>query len=206
MARQLTESTLVLASHNSGKLREIKALLAPFALTVISAGDLDLPEPDETETTYTGNAQLKARAAAIASGFPALSDDSGFEMLALNKDPGLYSARWAGQDKNFMAAMERVHQEFTETGSDDRRCRFVCALSIVWPDGHDETVEGIIDGDFIWPPRGNRGFGYDPIFQLSGTDQTFGEADPDWKHSVSHRARAFDQLLERCFQETPKTS
>jgi XTP/dITP diphosphohydrolase len=206
MARQLTEKTLVLASHNSGKLREIKALLAPFAITVISAGDLGLPEPDETETTYKGNAQLKARAAAIASGHPALSDDSGFEMLALDKDPGLYSARWAGPDKNFMAAMERVHQKFTESDSDDRRCRFVCALSIVWPDGHDETVEGIIDGEFIWPPNGDRGFGYDPIFRLNGTDLTFGEADPEWKHSVSHRALAFAQLLERCFQETPKTS
>jgi XTP/dITP diphosphohydrolase len=206
MARQLTEKTLVLASHNSGKLREIKALLAPFAITVISAGDLGLPEPDETETTYKGNAQLKARAAAIASGHPALSDDSGFEMLALDKDPGLYSARWAGPDKNFMVAMERVHQEFTESGSNDRRCRFVCALSIVWPDGHDETVEGIIDGEFIWPPRGDRGFGYDPIFRLNGTDLTFGEADPAWKHSVSHRALAFAQLLERCFQETPKAT
>ena len=206
MARQLTEKTLVLASHNSGKLREIKALLAPFAITVISAGDLGLPEPDETETTYKGNAQLKARAAAIASGHPALSDDSGFEMLALDKDPGLYSARWAGPNKNFMAAIERVHQEFSESGSDDRRCRFVCALSIVWPDGHDETVEGIIDGEFIWPPRGDRGFGYDPIFRLNGTDLTFGEADPEWKHSVSHRALAFAQLLERCFEETPKVT
>ncbi|MCE2517804.1 MAG: RdgB/HAM1 family non-canonical purine NTP pyrophosphatase [Alphaproteobacteria bacterium] len=206
MARQLTENRIVLASHNSGKVREIRELLAPFAVEVVSAGELDLPEPDETETTYKGNAILKAKAAALASGLPALSDDSGFELMAINKDPGIYSARWAGPDKDFGLAMEKVNTAFEASGSDDRHCRFICALSLVWPDGHDETVEGIIDGDFVWPPRGTNGFGYDPIFQLKGHEQTFGEVDPEWKDSVSHRAKAFAQLLDRCFRDTPKGS
>lgn len=204
MSRQLTEQTLVVASHNQGKLREIRDLLKGFALTVKSAGELGLPEPDETEDTYTGNAILKAKAAALASGFPALSDDSGFELMAINKAPGLYSARWAGPDKNFDHAMQKVWDAYQASGSDNRHARFVCALSIVWPDGHDETVEGIIDGSFVWPPRGKNGFGYDPVFVLDGHDQTFGEVDPEWKHSVSHRAKAFAQLLERCFSETPR--
>ena len=205
MPRQLTEQTLVLASHNQGKLREIRELLAPYAVTVTTVGELGLPEPDETENTYTGNAILKAKAAALASSFPALSDDSGFEMMALDKDPGLYSARWAGPNKDFAMAMQKVQDAFVASGSTDRHCRFVCALSIVWPDGHDETVEGIIDGEFIWPPRGDRGFGYDPVFQLNGDDRTFGEVDPAWKHDNSHRAKAFALLLERCFQDTPKS-
>jgi len=206
IARQLTDEKLVLASHNKGKLREIRDLLKPFALEVISAGDLNLPEPDETEDTYVGNAILKAKAAAMASSFPALSDDSGFELMAINKAPGLYSARWAGPDKDFGMAMQKVYDGFVASGSDNRDCRFVCALSIVWPDGHDETFEGIIDGQFVWPPRGSHGFGYDPVFQLNGTDKTFGEVDPAWKHSVSHRAKAFEQLLDRCFRDTAKVN
>ena len=209
MPRQLKEPRIVLASHNPGKVKEIRELLAPFAVEVVSAADLNLPEPDETEDSYTGNAILKARAAALASGLPALSDDSGFELMAINKDPGIYSARWAGPQKDFGLAMEKVNAAFQASGSTDRHCRFVCALSLVWPDGHDETVEGIIDGEFVWPPRGNRGFGYDPVFQLNGQDQTFGdqsfgEIDPALKDRVSHRARAFAQLLERCFGDTPK--
>ena len=204
MTRQLTEPTLIVASHNEGKVREIRELLKVFAITVKSAGELDLPEPDETEETYTGNAILKAKAAAIGSGMPALADDSGFELMAINKAPGLYSARWAGPDKDFGFAMNKVNDAFIASGSKDTHCRFVCALSIVWPDGHDETVEGIIDGDFVWPPRGENGFGYDPVFVLKGETKTFGEVDPEWKHSVSHRAKAFAQLLDRCFAETPK--
>ena len=204
MTRQLTEPTLIVASHNEGKVREIRELLKVFAITVKSAGELDLPEPDETEETYTGNAILKAKAAAVASGMPALADDSGFELMAINKAPGLYSARWAGPDKDFGFAMNKVNDAFIASGSEDTHCRFVCALSIVWPDGHDETVEGIIDGDFVWPPRGENGFGYDPVFVLRGETKTFGEVDPEWKHSVSHRAKAFAQLLDRCFAETPK--
>ena len=147
---------------------------------------------------------LKAKAAALASGMPALADDSGFELMAINKAPGLYSARWAGPNKDFGFAMQKVNEAFIASGSDNTHARFVCALSIVWPDGHDETVEGIIDGDFVWPPRGENGFGYDPVFVLKGEDKTFGEVDPDWKHSVSHRAKAFEQLLTRCFADTPK--
>jgi len=202
--RQLTESCLVVASHNQGKVREIRDLLAPFALKIASVAELDLPEPEETEKTYRGNAKLKAAAAASASGMPALSDDSGFEVAAINNSPGLYSARWAGPEKDFSMAMEKVHASFLASGSQDKNCRFVCALSLVWPDGHDETVEGTIDGEMVWPPRGNRGFGYDPMFRPIGHDLTFGECDQDWKHQVSHRANAFDQLLKRCFVETPK--
>jgi XTP/dITP diphosphohydrolase len=151
-----------------------------------------------------GNAILKARAAAMASNLPALSDDSGFELMAINKAPGLFSARWAGPNRDFGHAMKKVHDAFMASGSKSTDCRFVCALSIVWPDGHDETVEGIVEGDFVWPPRGKNGFGYDPVFVLKGESQTFGEVDPEWKHSVSHRAKAFTLLLERCFIKTPK--
>jgi XTP/dITP diphosphohydrolase len=204
LPRQLTERTLVIASHNEGKIREICELLKAFALDVKSAGEIELPEPDETEDTYKGNAILKARAAALASSLPALADDSGFELMAINKDPGLHSARWAGPNKDFSHAMQKVHDAFLASGSEDTHCRFVCALSIVWPDGHDETVEGIIDGDFVWPPRGEHGFGYDPVFVLRGESQTFGEISPERKHSISHRAKAFALLLERCFVQAPK--
>ncbi len=202
--RQLTEPRLVVASHNSGKVREIRELLAPFALEVASATELSLPEPEETEKTYRGNAKLKAAAAAKASGLPALSDDSGFEVTAINNAPGLYSARWAGPEKDFTMAMNKVHASFVASASQDTRCRFVCALSIVWPDGHDETVEGHIEGEMVWPPRGDKGFGYDPMFRPLGHELTFGECDPNWKHEVSHRADAFRQLLKRCFAETPR--
>jgi XTP/dITP diphosphohydrolase len=204
MPRQFTEQTLIVASHNQGKVREIRELLNAFRLDVKNAAEINLCEPDETEDTYKGNAILKARAAAMSSGLPALADDSGFELMAINKDPGLHSARWAGPDRNFNHAMEKVYNAFLASGSSDTHCRFVCALSVVWPDGHDETVEGIIDGDFVWPPRGENGFGYDPIFVLKGEDQTFGEIDPECKRRVSHRAKAFALLLERCFGQTPK--
>lgn len=204
MPRQLIEEQLVIASHNQGKLGEIRNLLQIFAIDIKSAGELGLPEPEEIEQTYRGNAILKAKAAAIASGFPALADDSGFEVLALNKAPGLYSARWAGPDKNFDRAMQKVHDVYQDSGVDDPRARFVCALAIVWPDGHEEAVEDAIDGHFVWPPRGKKGFGYDPIFVLDGQNKTFGEVDPEWKDRVSHRAKAFTHLLNRCFIETPK--
>lgn len=204
--RQLTQTTLVVASHNGGKIREFKTLLAPFALTIKNAGELNLPEPEETETTYKGNAILKARMAAEASGWPALGDDSGFEVMAINKDPGIYSARWAGADKDFDAGMQRVHKALLASGSSNRQCRFVCALSLVWPDGHDETVEASIDGDFVWPPRGKNGFGYDPVFQHHGHDLTFGELDPSHKDKISHRHKAFENLARRCFQSRLQNS
>ncbi len=198
-ARRLIETRLVVASHNPGKVREIGELLAPRGLTVVSAGELGLPEPEETGDSFTANAELKALAATRASGLPALADDSGFCLAALGGDPGIYSARWAGPDKDFGVAMEKVWSALSASGSSDRRAWFMCALTLAWPDGHVETVEGRVDGAAVWPPRGGNGFGYDPMFVPEGYDQTFGEVDSDWKHSVSHRAVAFRKLVERCF-------
>lgn len=197
--RKLAGETLVLATHNPGKVREIGELLAPYGMTVVSAGDLGLPEPEETGTTFIANAELKALAAATASGKPALADDSGFCVAALDGDPGIYSARWAGPSKDFSIAMELVHAKMVESGSDDTRAWFTCALTLAWPDGHCESVEGYVHGTAVWPPRGDKGFGYDPMFVPDGHDLTFGEVDSEWKHSVSHRADAFAKLVERCF-------
>lgn len=196
--RIFTGDTLVIATHNKGKLREIAELLAPFAATFRSAGELGLPEPEETGDSFKANAELKALAAAKASGHVALADDSGLAVVALNGAPGIYSARWGGEAKDFNLAMARVNEEL---GSNpDRRAYFVCALSLAWPDGHVETVEGRVDGSIVWPPRGERGFGYDPIFTPNGHDVTFAEMEPAAKHAMSHRADAFRQLTARCFK------
>jgi XTP/dITP diphosphohydrolase len=189
--------TLVLASHNAGKLREIAALLGPYGVKVVSAGDLGLAEPVEDAPDFAGNARIKALAAATASGLPALSDDSGFCVAALNGAPGVFSARWAGPSKDFGAAMAEVQQRIG--GTLDRRAWFVAALCVAWPDGHTETFLGRIDGTCVWPPRGDKGFGYDPMLVPAGGQQTFGEMDPDAKHAVSHRARAFAQVVTSCF-------
>ena len=199
--RPFTNSKLVIATHNPGKLPEIAAFLDGFGISLISAGELGLAEPDETETSFTGNAILKARAAALASGMPALADDSGLAVNALNGDPGIYSARWAGPQKDFTLAMQKVEDALQASGATDRRAAFMCALSLVWPDGHDETVEGTVKGALVWPPRGNNGFGYDPVFVADGYDITFGEMEPDAKHAIGHRADAFAKLLQRCFQQ-----
>jgi XTP/dITP diphosphohydrolase len=199
MARKFAEDRLVIASHNAGKVREIGALLAPFSVEVISAGQLDIEEPEETETTFTGNATLKAHFSAKASGLPALSDDSGLVVPALNGDPGIYSARWGGPEKDFNLAMRKVEEALQASGSDDRSAYFICALCLAWPDGHEEIFEGRVDGTLVWPGRGDRGFGYDPIFVPDGFDITFGEMDPDAKHGMSHRADAFNQLVDACF-------
>lgn len=196
MSRQFTGDTLVIASHNKGKVREIAELLGAYVAHFPSAGELNLPEPEETETTFIGNAELKARAAATGSGLPALADDSGLVVPALGGAPGIYSARWAGPDKDFSVAMRRVE---TELGDGDTSAYFVCALTLAWPDGHTESVEGHIRGRLVFPGRGDRGFGYDPIFIMEGRDVTFAEMDPDEKHRVSHRADAFAQLVARCF-------
>jgi XTP/dITP diphosphohydrolase len=164
---------------------------------VLAAGDLGLPEPEETGRTFTANAVLKARAAAEAGGHPALADDSGLEVAALEGAPGILSARWAGPDKNFARAMERIAQELG--AGRDRRANFTCALALAWPDGHVECFEGRVFGDIVWPPRGDRGFGYDPIFQPDGHAITFAEMDPDAKHAISHRAEAFRRLVAACF-------
>ncbi|WP_135211968.1 RdgB/HAM1 family non-canonical purine NTP pyrophosphatase [Vitreimonas flagellata] len=186
---------LVVASHNAGKVREIGALLAPLGVEAVSAGDLGLPEPEETETTFVGNAALKARAAAEASGLPALADDSGLEVFGIGGDPGVYSARWAGPNKDFGFAMQRVHEELQKRGATDFSARFVCVLAMAEPDGAVETFEGEARGMIVWPPRGTKGFGYDPIFQPNGLDRTFGEMSHDEKLPMTHRARAFEKLL-----------
>lgn len=188
--------TIVVASHNQGKVREIRALLAPFGLTTISASELDLAEPDETEDSYAGNARLKAIAAATASGHAALSDDSGIDVFALDGQPGIHAARWAEDEdgnRDFMRAMERVQRELGEGA--DRGARFVCALCLAFPDGETRVYEGDCHGEIVWPPRGKRGFGYDPIFVMDGDSQTFAEIDPEEKHAKSHRAAAFAKFL-----------
>lgn len=197
MARRFTESDLVIASHNPGKVREISDLLRRFDVAVMSAGDLGLGEPEETESTFVGNAVLKAKASACGANRPALADDSGLAVTALDGAPGIYSARWAGPGKDFSIAMNRVQQELGDTA--DRSAHFVCALALAWPDGHVETFEGRVDGTLSFPPRGEKGFGYDPIFVPEGYDITFAEMDPQKKHAMSHRADAFQQLVEACF-------
>jgi XTP/dITP diphosphohydrolase len=196
-ARKLAAGKLVVASHNPGKVREIAELLAPFGFEVVSAGDLGLEEPEETGTSFAANAELKAVAAARATALPALADDSGLEVAALGGAPGIYSARWAGAGRDFGAAMDRVRKEMAATGTPDTTAHFVCALSIAWPDGHVETVEGEVTGHLVFPPRGANGFGYDPIFVADGHKQTFGEMDPAAKHAISHRADAFRKLTAR---------
>jgi len=198
MVRKLARGQkLLLASHNTGKLREIEALLLPLRIEVISAAAFGLSEPSEDAPDFTGNARIKALAAATASGLPALSDDSGFCVAALHGAPGVYSARWAGPSKDFAAAMATVHQRIDDNL--DRRAWFIAALCIAWPDLHTQTFVGRIDGAITWPPRGGRGFGYDPMFVPVGCQQTFGEMNPDDKHAISHRARAFAQVLASCF-------
>ena len=198
MSRHLTEKRLVVASHNPGKVREIADLIAPFAIEAISATDLALGEPEETEPTFIGNALIKAHAAAQASGLPALSDDSGLCVDALCGDPGVLSARWAGPRKDFRDAMQKVHERLRDSGTKDRAAHFVCALAIAWPDGHAETFEGRVTGAIAWPPRGTLGFGYDPMFVPEGYSVTFGEMRPSQKHAMSHRARAFAKFVEAC--------
>lgn len=200
MARRFEGGRLAIASHNKGKVREIGDLLAPFGVEAVSAADLDLPEPEETGATFVANAELKARAAAKAANLPALADDSGLEVAALGGRPGIHSARWAGPAKDFGAAMKKVEDEIA--GNGDRRANFACALALCWPDGHCETFLGRVDGRLVWPPRGAKGFGYDPIFVADGMTRTFAEIEPDAKHAISHRADAFRKLVAACFAES----
>jgi XTP/dITP diphosphohydrolase len=186
---------LIVASHNAGKVREIAALLAPLGVDAISAASLGLPEPEETESTFAGNAALKARAAAEASGLPALSDDSGLEVFALGGDPGVYSARWAGVDRDFGFAMERVWRELQQQGNANRAARFICVLALASPSGDVQTFEGEARGEIVWPPRGDHGFGYDPIFRPDGETRTFAEMTHAEKLPLTHRAKAFARLL-----------
>jgi len=184
---------LLVATHNPGKARELAEILEN-RFVLVTAGELGLPEPEETEASFVGNALLKARQAADASGLPALADDSGMSVAALDGAPGIYSARWAGPDRDFYAAMRKVEQRLEETGAEDRAAWFTCALALAWPHGAAVVVEGRIDGTLTFPPRGTRGFGYDPIFVPEGGTRTFGEMDPAAKDAISHRARAFAKL------------
>lgn len=198
MTRAFPGGKLVIASHNAGKVREIGELLDRFGTEVVSAGTLGLDEPEETGDSFVANAELKARAAARASNLPALADDSGLAVDVLGGAPGIFSARWAGESKDFAYAMDKVH---TAMGDEtDRRARFVCALSLAWPDGHCESFEGVVEGEIVWPPRGGQGFGYDPFFLPLGKALTFGEMEPEAKHAISHRADAFRKLVAACFK------
>jgi XTP/dITP diphosphohydrolase len=196
MTRRLEGGKLVIASHNAGKITEIAALLAPYRVEALGAAALGLPEPDETEPTFEGNAALKAHAAVRATGLPALADDSGLVVPALDGAPGIYSARWAGPSRDFGIAMVRVHSEL---GDKDRVASFVSVLALAWPDGEEALFRGEVHGQLSWPPRGENGFGYDPMFIPEGYDRTFGELPHEVKYAIDHRARAFAKLVEACF-------
>ena len=205
--RKLAPGKLVIASHNAGKLREIRALLEPFGIEPVSAGELGLPEPAETEDSFAGNALIKARASALGSGLPALSDDSGLMVDALGGAPGVYTADWAekqpyegGPGRDWYMAMGKVEGKLAELGADvNRSAHFVCTLALVWPDGEEAVFEGRVSGALVWPPRGTQGFGYDPVFQPLGHGITFGEMEPAAKHAMSHRAVAFEKLVAAVF-------
>jgi XTP/dITP diphosphohydrolase len=208
MAHRPIAGRLVIATHNPGKLAEMRELLAIYGVDAISAGELKLAEPEETGTTFRENARIKAQAAATASKLPAFADDSGLTVDALDGQPGIYSARWAGPDKDFRAAMNKIQSLLIEQGAkapERRRGHFVSALCVAWPDGHVEEFEATVDGTVVWPPRGNLGFGYDPLFLPDGQTRTFGEMPSEEKHGLpphgrglSHRARAFLKLAEAC--------
>ncbi len=202
MNRRFAGGRLVIASHNAGKVREIGALLAPYGADVVSAGELGLAEPAETEDTFAGNARIKAHAAAGASGLPSLSDDSGLMVDALGGAPGVFTADWAetGSGRDFPMAMKKVWRLLEEAGAaEPRTARFCCTLCLAWPDGEDVVVEGRVEGRITWPMRGDRGFGFDPVFVPKGESETFGEMDPARKHAMSHRADAFAKLIRAAF-------
>jgi XTP/dITP diphosphohydrolase len=204
--RRLT-GKVVIATHNPGKLTELRDLLAPYGVEAVSAGELDLPEPEETGSTFIENARIKAHAATKATGLPAFADDSGLAVDALGGEPGIYSARWAGPSKDFARAMQTIEDKLKALNTSNRKAQFVAALCIAWPDGHTEDFEARVEGTLVWPPRGDKGFGYDPMFLPDGFDRTFGEMDADEKHGLpprgkglSHRARAFVQLAKACLR------
>lgn len=202
MTRKFEGDQLLVATHNAGKLAEITEILAPHGVSVVGAGDMDLPEPEETEDTFVGNARIKAHAAAKATGLPALSDDSGITIDALDGAPGVYTADWAetGNGRDFMKAMIRANDEITAKGPDaPRSAQFRCTLVLAWPDGHDEVFEGVMAGDLVWPIRGEGGFGYDPMFRPDGYDVTCAEMPKEEKNQISHRGRALKAFVAGCF-------
>ncbi len=198
MARRFKEPKLVLATHNPGKVGELVELLAPWGVEVVAAGDLGLPEPEETGETFIDNALLKARAAMEATGLPALADDSGLAVSGLDGRPGVHTADWAGSPRDFTRAMRRVQSELGSTP--DRSAAFMSTLALIWPDGHHEIFEGKVEGELVWPPRGEIGWGYDPMFAPEGSPRTYGEMSAEEKHSTSHRARALRKLVAACFE------
>ena len=202
-ARLKAGDKLIVASHNEGKVSEIRALLKPYGIITVSAAELDLPEPEETGLTFAENALIKAESAAVGAGFAALADDSGLEVAALGGEPGIYSARWGGEAKDFDLAMKRVHEELENKGATEpssRKANFMCALCIAYPDGTHQTFEGRVFGHITWPMRGDNGFGYDAIFTPDGHNITFAEMEPAAKHDMSHRAEAFKLFVEACFE------
>ena len=202
MTRKFVEKELIVATHNSGKLAEMVDLLGPFGITVRGAAELNLDEPEENESTFIGNARIKARAAVEATGLPVLSDDSGIQVDGLGGAPGVYTADWAetGNGRDFVMAMERVNRELeAKNVPHPRAARFCCTLVLAWPDGHEEIFEGVMPGQVVWPMRGNNGHGYDPMFVPDGHDVTFAEMPTDLKNSISHRADAVSKLVKGCF-------
>lgn len=200
-ARKLGPGELIIASHNDGKIREINDLVSPYNIVAVSAKKIGLNDPEETGSTFVENAALKAHASAKAANLPALSDDSGLVVTALSGAPGIYSARWAGEPRDFDRAMRKVELALAESGTEDFSAHFVCVLCLAWPDGHEEIFEGTVHGRLIFPQRGTNGFGYDPIFMADGYDITFGEMDPAEKHAISHRADAFRKLMKACLND-----
>jgi XTP/dITP diphosphohydrolase len=207
MLHRRIEGCLVIATHNPGKLAEMRDLIVPYGVAAVSADELQLPEPQETGTTFRENARIKATSAAMASQLPAFADDSGLAVDALGGAPGIHSARWAGPDKDFAAAMRMIEDKLQASGSANRRAHFVSALCVAWPDGHVEEFEAQVHGTLVWPPRGNQGFGYDAMFLPDGHGRTFGEMPAEEKHGLpprgkglSHRARAFLKLAEACLE------
>ena len=190
---------LVIASHNEGKIREIRDLLKPLKIDVLSTKDFTMIEPDENGASFEENALIKSNFVSKQSGLPSLSDDSGICFPDLDNSPGIYSARWAGKNKNFSLAMLKVYHGLKKLKKPTNKCFFICSLSLAWPDGYNVTVSGKIDGVFTWPPRGKKGFGYDPIFKPLGHNMTFAEMEPDFKHGISHRSFAFKKLIDLCF-------
>ena len=197
--RVFKDNKLVIASHNKGKIREIRELLKPLNIQIISACELKIAEPIENGLTFKENALIKSKFVSNETGLPCISDDSGICFKDLNDEPGIFSARWAGVDKDFDLAMFKVYKAIEKIIKPSLKCYFVCSLSICWPDQFDVTVSGSVDGMFTWPPRGGNGFGYDPIFMPIGFDKTYGELEPEFKHSISHRSIAFNQLINICF-------
>ena len=196
---EFNNKKIVIASHNKGKVEEIKILLRPLKIEVLSADDFNLKEPKEDGFSFEENSLIKSSYVCNRTGIPSLSDDSGICFSDLNNEPGIYSARWAGKNKDFKKAMHRIADALLMSGKYDKKAHFHCALCLSWPDGQSESVEGILPGQIVWPARGNRGFGYDPIFMPDGYTETFGEMDPVKKHKISHRSVAYKKLIEKCF-------